>query len=52
MQLAKSLATVLILALTTPVDAAPINQLGYSRPVPQKRHKQMKVDGRVPTSAG
>jgi hypothetical protein len=38
MQLAKSLAlaTVLFLELTTLVDAAPINQLGYSRPVPKQ----------------
>jgi hypothetical protein len=29
-----ALATVLILELTTLVDAAPISQSGYSRPVP------------------
>jgi hypothetical protein len=31
-----ALATVLILGLTTWVDAAPINQSGYSRPVPRR----------------
>jgi hypothetical protein len=31
-----ALATALILELTTLVDAAPINQLGYSRPVPKQ----------------
>ena len=38
MPVAKSLAlaTVLILELTTLVDAAPRNQLGYSRPVPKQ----------------
>ena len=38
MPVAKSLAlaTVLILELTTLLDAAPRNQLGYSRPVPKQ----------------
>jgi len=38
MRLAKSLAlaTALTLELTTWVDAAGINQLGYSRPVPKQ----------------
>jgi hypothetical protein len=38
MPVAKSLAlaTVLILELTTWVDAAPITQSGYSRPVPKQ----------------
>jgi hypothetical protein len=31
-----ALATVLILELTTWVSAAPINQSGYSRPVPKQ----------------
>ncbi|MGB8608732.1 hypothetical protein [Bradyrhizobium sp.] len=31
-----ALATVLILELMTSVDAAPISQLGYSRPVPKQ----------------
>jgi len=38
MPIAKSLAlaAVLIIDLTTLVDAAPINQSGYSRPVPKQ----------------
>jgi hypothetical protein len=38
MPVAKSLplAAVLILELTTLVDAAPVSQLGYSRPVPKQ----------------
>jgi len=30
------LATALILGQTTLIDAAPVNQLGYSRPVPKQ----------------
>jgi hypothetical protein len=33
---ALALATALMLELTTWVDAAPINQSGYSRPVPKQ----------------
>ena len=38
MPVAKSLvlATALILGLTTLVDAAPVSQVGYSRPVPKQ----------------
>jgi hypothetical protein len=31
-----ALATALILGQTTLIDAAPVNQLGYSRPVPKQ----------------